>query len=438
MSPLSLYESIFNGGIFSLHNVSQTNIVPLTQSYPDIPRMLKHYAGKRAIDISSADIKDKIWSLSPLPVQNTRDSEQFVWEPTLIELRGFITEEKDCIVSHTKKSLNGSQLYFEMSSTTHKQHKTKRCGAISLTLFSLPSKQNHAIISCQFYCEQMDFYARFEDAIIKLDGNESNAKQIAFFEWEHLERAIASGKTIEWQVVISHKDIKRVNVHDDSKDAITCIMKEHKLEASGLHDKMTNDTACKYLPLHRFDENRICNVIRCWVFNDSRFTDHLEKMITIFSDFCLSGERIKAFSMTNIRRILEQALLGFMTKETSKIIFNRIEYWKTANKKHKSDKTFENAMDPEDIAYSLATFPLNKLLARICNRNDAINGEKFIQYYVENYPWIHNVTGWNETETYQIHAVLFKYDAFSSSEIKQNMKRVSSAVSNAIADCIEN
>eukprot|EP01083_Nonionella_stella_P268048 905827_1 len=130
MSPLSLYESILNGGIFSVQNVFATNIVPLTGRYPDIARMLHHYEEKSTIDINDAKIRDKIQSLSPLPTQNTKNSEEFTWKPTQIEVREFITEEKDYIVSHTMKSSNGSQFYFEMSSNTHKIHQTKRCGVI--------------------------------------------------------------------------------------------------------------------------------------------------------------------------------------------------------------------------------------------------------------------------------------------------------------------
>eukprot|EP01083_Nonionella_stella_P110132 322071_1 len=454
MAPLSLYESILNGGIFSIQEVSATNVVTLTERYPDIDRMLDHYENKHdAVYINNAEIMKKIsgWG-SPLrkrlrmlrETHNAKESGQFIWKPTVIEVREFITEEKDYIVSKTMKSSTGAQFYFEMSSTL-KQHKTKRCGAVSLTLFRLPSRQNHASVSCEFYCKQMDFYVRFDDTIIKMDGNESNAKQMAFFEWKHLEHAIRITNTIEWKIVIIHKGIKRVNVHNESKNKIADIMKKHKLEAIRLHDEMTKATEWTYLPLHRFDENHVCDVIKCWVFSDSRFKDHLERMIRIFSDSSLSVLRINAFSLKNIRRILERALLGFMTKETFDIVLKRIKYWKTVDILDNENKILQHSTGPEEIASILFKYPLNKLLARIRNKNDIINGQKFIQYYgeFENYPWIKNVTGWNDTEVYQIHSLLFKYDAFSSSGIKRNLKRVLSqqcmdaSVSTAIIGCIE-
>eukprot|EP01083_Nonionella_stella_P039696 107968_1 len=303
------------------------------------------------------------------------------------------------------KSSTECMFYCEM---TVKPHKAKRYGAISLTLFRLPSKQNQATISCYFYCEQMDFYVRFDDAIIKLDGDENNAKQTAFFEWQQLEDAVQRDQVIKWKIVVIHKDSKRVNVDNETANSIKHNMKIHETNAMQLQNALANNESLKYRPLHRFDASHVCDVIQCWVLNDIQFKDHLKKIITIFVDCSLSGDRIMSLSMGNIRRILEPALLGFMTKDTFDLILNRIKHWKTVDDENITKKS------TEEIGAILANHPLNRLLARICNKNDIINGEKCIQYYAENYPWINNVTGWNETETYQIHSVLFKYDAFSS------------------------
>eukprot|EP01083_Nonionella_stella_P312998 1121549_1 len=96
-----------------------------------------------------------------------------------------------------------------------------------------------------------------------MDGNEANAKQVAFFEWEHLEQAIRSAitNTIEWKIVIIHKDIKRVSVHKEHKLNTTAhMMKKYTLEATRLHYQMAKDRTWDNVPLHQFDANHVCDV----------------------------------------------------------------------------------------------------------------------------------------------------------------------------------
>eukprot|EP01083_Nonionella_stella_P264811 897800_1 len=93
MSALSLYESILNGGILTIQNVSAANIVPLTECYPNIERMLKHYEKNNdTAYINDIEIK-KISGFKLLRKRLKRDtdsvkkSEQFTWKPTAIEMR---------------------------------------------------------------------------------------------------------------------------------------------------------------------------------------------------------------------------------------------------------------------------------------------------------------------------------------------------------------
>eukprot|EP01083_Nonionella_stella_P313202 1123243_1 len=231
MSPLLLYESILNGDIIRMQSVPENHIVPLHENYPDIQRMLQYcedkhdivYLNKKYTFYHERALRKRLRILRK--TKNTREVDEFIWNPTAIEIRQFITEEKDYFVSKNMKSSTECMFYCEM---TVKPHKAKRYGAISLTLFRLPSKQNHATISCYFYCEQMDFYVRFDDAIIKIDGDENNAKQTAFFEWQQLEDAVQREKVIEWKIVVIHKDSKRVNVDNVTAKSIDDTMKIHE------------------------------------------------------------------------------------------------------------------------------------------------------------------------------------------------------------------
>eukprot|EP01083_Nonionella_stella_P009904 28345_1 len=427
MSPISLYDAILNGDILAIHHdLAGENTVPLTASHPDIPQMLKHCEETQEIlYINSAEVTDKIkcenlkTRLKALQnTKTTKEAERFVWKPTDTEMLPFITEETDRIVSENMTSSAGSKLYCQMSI---REHSTRRFGLISLTVLRLPSKQNQATISFQFYCQSLnDFYVRFDDVVIKMDGDENNAKQTAFFELDELQNAIERERSIEWTIVVIHKDIKRVSVaavgaggnNTTTKD----IMTQHEVDAARLCDELSRNSRLQYLPLHRFDELHVHDVIKCWIVNDIQFKKQLRTIINLFSDYSLSGERILSFSMNNIRQILQKDLLAFMTKDTFRILMKKIKHWKTVDDEDIPSKC------AEQIGYLLHHYPMTKLLRRVLHKNDKVTGQRFIEYYEQNNDWISKITGWNATDVYQIQSVFFKYASFSSSQIKQKTK----------------
>eukprot|EP01083_Nonionella_stella_P313201 1123240_1 len=287
MSPLLLYESILNGDIIRMQSVPENHIVPLHENYPDIQRMLQYcedkhdivYLNKKYTFYHERALRKRLRILRK--TKNTREVDEFIWNPTAIEIRQFITEEKDYFVSKNMKSSTECMFYCEM---TVKPHKAKRYGAISLTLFRLPSKQNQATISCHFYCEQMDFYVRFEDTIIKIDGDENNAKQTAFFYLEDLQNAIERKQSVEWNIVVIHKDIKRVSVAAyNAKNIAENMMTQHELDAARLHDELTRNSQLQHLPLHRFTKQQICDVVTSWIFNDIQFKKQMRTIINLFA-----------------------------------------------------------------------------------------------------------------------------------------------------------
>eukprot|EP01083_Nonionella_stella_P059155 154778_1 len=421
MSPISLYDSILNGAIITIQDVAEDSIVPLTTSHPDIAQMLKHCEDKQdTLYINNEEIIDKITCenlknrLELLKTsKTTRESERFVWKPNDTDMFSFITEEIPRIVSDEMRSSAGSTLSCEMCIRDHTTS-NRRFGSISITLLRLPETQNQATISFQFYCKALtDFYVRFDDVVINMDGNRHNAKQTAFFELEKLQNAIKREQSIEWNIVVTHKDIKRVAI---STIIANDIMKRHELEAARLHDALSHNAQLKYLPLHRFNERHVCDIVKCWIFNDIQFKTQLQTIMNLFAHHSLSGENIISFTMNKIRQILKKDLLAFMTTATFEILMRKVEHWQTVDDEGISSKC------AEEIGYMLHQYPVTKLLNRVRNEIDCISGQKFIEYYRDNNDWIHKVTGWDTTEIYQIHSVLFKYASFSSSQVKQKMK----------------
>eukprot|EP01083_Nonionella_stella_P074476 202051_1 len=254
-----------------------------------------------------------------------------------------------------------------------------------------------------------------------MDGNENNAKQTAFFDLEDLQNAIERKQSVEWNIVVIHKDIKRVSVAAYNAKNDNNIAEEHGLEAARLHDELNRNSQLQHLPLHCFTKQQIYDVVKSWLFNDIQFKKQLRSIINIFADYSLFGERIISdrFSMNSIRQILQKDLLTFMTKDTFKILMMKIKHWKTVDDEDILSKS------AEQIGYLLHHRPVTCLLKRVMHKIDGIDGQKLIEYYEQNNDWMRKVTGWDATDIYQIHAVLFKYASFSLSQINENTETVS-------------
>eukprot|EP01083_Nonionella_stella_P029186 80430_1 len=120
-----------------------------------------------------------------------------------------------------------------------------------------------------------------------------------------------------------------------------------------------------------------------------------------------------SLSMKNIKRILKKDLLELMTPSTFGILLRKVKYWKTIQD--------ENIIKQraEEVGYLLCRYPADRLMERVCNKNDPISGIKVIQYYRRKNGWIKRITGWDDAQIYQIHAVLFKHGASLSKRIRQ-------------------
>eukprot|EP01083_Nonionella_stella_P273564 928034_1 len=129
-----------------------------------------------------------------------------------------------------------------------------------------------------------------------MDGNENNVKQTAFFDLEDLQNAIQRKQSIEWNIIVIHKDMKRVSVAaynaKNDKNIAEDMMTQHELEAVRLHDELSRDSQLKHLPLHCFTKQQIYDVVKSWLFNDIQFKKQLRSIINIFADYSLFGERI--------------------------------------------------------------------------------------------------------------------------------------------------
>eukprot|EP01084_Bolivina_argentea_P063728 116297_1 len=172
----------------------------------------------------------------------------------------------------------------------------------------------------------------------------------------------------------------------------------------------------EYKPLHNFDSNDLQNVIVKYVLNDTKYDKLLSKTTQILLNRLLSGNKIISMGVDNCKQLLENDFLAFMTQETFDIMINNLKREINENPNDIQSK------DPSQIANFIQHIPLNKLIQRIKNVTDVVDGETFITYDMD--MWIYDITGWHHQEIYQIQAVLFQHNIFTDSVIKQKMKKI--------------
>eukprot|EP01083_Nonionella_stella_P039680 107915_1 len=182
------------------------------------------------------------------------------------------------------------------------------------------------------------------------------------------------------------------------------------------------------VPLHRFTTEDVCDHINQWVRNDINHKTHLSKTKQIFDDLKLSGQQMIDMKLTDrIKRIVRGDLLPFITAGTLNRMFKCYDQWKGDMQPPYDAITSKNAQEMADILFH---FPLNNLLHRIKNKNEAIDGGQLIEWLMRNSDStledhiIATETGWKADEVRQILSVLFRHHTCTTFEFTGNMDRV--------------
>eukprot|EP01084_Bolivina_argentea_P066653 121522_1 len=208
------------------------------------------------------------------------------------------------------------------------------------------------------------------------------------------------------------------------------IMGKHQLKINKIKDRIEDlDMNCK--PLHRYDSNDISARIKWFIFKDINYNKYVLQTMQILTSCLLSGENICNLG-SGAETITEKKILGrkyffvitekefskFMTDETFNIIMNKLNKWKEEDPESMQTKS------AAEIGYIIYNYPIDNLLQRVNDINDAINGQKFIEYYKAKNKWMKDATGMNQEEIYQIESMLFRNKSFLKLEITQKMKKI--------------
>eukprot|EP01084_Bolivina_argentea_P222186 376140_1 len=122
-----------------------------------------------------------------------------------------------------------------------------------------------------------------------------------------------------------------INDDNDLNTAIKCIQHQDETEL----EIFVTECIPRDLPLHRFTAKDICNTIKHWVYNDINHQKHISRTQDIFNNHSLSGRKLllllNKLSTDDLKRILKEEMLSFMTEKTLDIIFEHIIEWRTHN-----------------------------------------------------------------------------------------------------------
>eukprot|EP01084_Bolivina_argentea_P009659 18023_1 len=178
--------------------------------------------------------------------------------------------------------------------------------------------------------------------------------------------------------------------------------------------EIMNFVTATFLPLHQFTVEHICNKFKNWVINDINYKTNLNKCKQIFKEHELNGKKILTLTANDIKYLVGNELLGFMSRETLDMSFDEFAMWikDKANKHALSMKSYD------DSATLIYNFPLNNLLQELYINN--INGNRFITSYIRQIDIIKQATGWRK-DVHQIQATLFKHHVINEEEFKINM-----------------
>eukprot|EP01084_Bolivina_argentea_P066652 121521_1 len=214
---------------------------------------------------------------------------------------------------------------------------------------------------------------------------------------------------------------------EEEKAQMQKIMEKHQQEVNLIKNKNANLEITR-LPLQQYSNTDIIHKIKFIVYHNNNYDKHLKQTMQILIDLAQSGHNI---IKCETEFVIGTAFLRFMSKETFNMILSKLTQWK---------ETDSDSMKTAEMGYFIYNYPLQKLVERINDINNTIDGQKFIQYMNKKhvqYQWIKSTTGWNERIIYQIESALVEYKLTQYDEMVLKIMGKHQLKINKIKDRIE-
>eukprot|EP01083_Nonionella_stella_P069118 184085_1 len=246
---------------------------------------------------------------------------------------------------------------------------------------------------------------------------------------------------MQWLTLDEHEDDDDETDDDEEDEQSDAEMKEYDPQQDveiqrinqaieALSTQLDESDVPKDVPLHRFTVKDICNTLKQWVYHDIRYKSNLQKTQQIFNRRKLNGAKIKHLAPEDVKHIVKDELLQFMSAQTLDIMFDYLRRWKEYNEEDIWPKP------AQDIAYTLYNYPLLRLVHRM--RNESMDGGHMIEILdTQRHNMIGAETGWEKEEVEQIGLLFMRLNTFTRQQFMDNMRKVVS-VKNATQNILSN
>eukprot|EP01083_Nonionella_stella_P001119 3241_1 len=232
-----------------------------------------------------------------------------------------------------------------------------------------------------------------------------------------------------------------------------------------------------HIPLNQWNVDDVCGRLIKWIFNDFQYQSHLSRTQSIFGEHRLDGEKLQHLSPDDVKCIIKEEMLQFVTIDTLNImcdglnlikpimlmnddemraswdVSSVVEIYSTKSKQwHKGevmkvftdeegewlevqyvvdntqrvkqtarhDKAIIRTIKPhiscQDIARLLYNYPINQLMCKI--HDQRLDGSKLLNLLKNEI-----VCGWTQEEVEQIQQILFKEMTLTEAEFARRMRK---------------
>eukprot|EP01084_Bolivina_argentea_P030442 56418_1 len=199
-------------------------------------------------------------------------------------------------------------------------------------------------------------------------------------------------------------------------DTVTEEVKQNNVVV-GNKQILSNKSRDIVVPLHQYTVEDICDTIQQWVCNDINYKKYLLKTKRIFKQHNLSGQKMYYLSAEDVKCIVKEELLVFMTSKTVNIIFQCFDQWKKENSECIA------SMSSDRIVNKLYKYPIERLIKKI--NDEQIDGTKMVNILDKDMNHIFkSQTGWNNEEIEQIRLLLSRKNSMTKKQFESNMQNV--------------
>eukprot|EP01084_Bolivina_argentea_P058923 107549_1 len=167
---------------------------------------------------------------------------------------------------------------------------------------------------------------------------------------------------------LTYTDTQQNEIQIENDDDLHEAFKYSKNEYESKLEINVNKHIPADAPLVKFTVKDICDTLKQWIYNDINYKKHTLKIQNIFNIRKLNGQKINHLTTDDLKCIIKEDILKFITSKTLDITFQYFEKWRNENEERFLSKT------ADEIAGVLFNYPFQRLIDKI--NYEQIDGKK--------------------------------------------------------------